>query len=221
MLEVAPVVVKEGVQVAEHLNLVSLARTARSCVGLAEEAGALGKVGVEGGLTSNLARPAVGRIVESGAAELPEVSLEPGLLQLASLAGAKEKFGAAAIEVYAHGTTAGEVATFVGTQGRNLSETGGNFGGKFYTAANGKLADLFAGRASERLRGEPRVLGMAIPRSLAENLHRSRLLQTTPIGDIPGLQSVFYPSSFRSLKAQGFFFDLTKARELHLAQLHF
>ncbi len=157
-----------------------------------------------------MARPAIGRNFAMEAAAIVGKFEQPSLMQLAKSAGAGEYLEDAAIEVFAHGTTREQVARFVANQGKNLSEHGGNFGGKLFTALDIPTAQQFAARTVSRFGGEPRVVGIAMPRSIAQALERNRMMLTRPIDDRNALQVTFYPSALPILRSEGFFFDLTK-----------
>lgn len=177
---------KQGARLAEHLNIASLADDA------------------------------VAMTLKADAKMIAECLERPSLLQLANAAGAKQKLGVEALEVFAHGTTRQEANAFLSMQGRNLSERGGNFGGRFFTALNQDVADEFALRTVSKIGGEPAIVGIALPRTLVQNMERNRWLTTTRIDDRLGLQSVFSSQAIKTLQSKGFYFEVPR---LHIPAL--
>ncbi|MBX9569665.1 MAG: hypothetical protein K2X77_12255 [Candidatus Obscuribacterales bacterium] len=182
MPDVLRPLLKQTVRLAEHLNVVSAADDLATVVAKADSR------------------------------MLAECLEKPSLLQLATAAGAKEKLCSEALEVFAHGTTKTEANSFVRMQGRNLSEHGGNFGGRFFTALDVDVANEFALRTVSKVGGEPSIVGLAIPRALAQSMERNKWLVTRRIDDRLGLQCVFESQAIKTLQSKGFFFEIPKTQ---------
>jgi hypothetical protein len=140
---------------------------------------------------------------------------EPSLLQLAKAANAAEEIEGD-MEVFAHGTTSEVAYEMIETSGGNLSASGGNFGGQLHTVPDPAVARVFAQRTAGRTPGgRPSVVGIALPRKVAEMLKRSGLLRVNPIdnpppGVAPGAQQwIFQPGALTYLQKYGFFFSIT------------
>lgn len=177
MLELAKPVARGVVRLAEHLNLVGIAKTAASG---ADDISAL----------------------TAGMLE------RPSLLQMANFAGARQKFGEEALEVFAHGTTKNSLQALIKSQGASLSEHGGNFGGRFFTALNVDVAQEFAARTAHRFGGEPGIVGLAMPKRITDCLERNRWMLTRKISDRPGLEVVFESGAMNTLRKQGYYFRI-------------
>jgi RHS repeat-associated protein len=137
---------------------------------------------------------------------------QPSLLQLATRAGAGEEIEGP-IEVFAHGTTTTFAKDLIETQGKSLSPKGGNFGGRFFTVPDISVAKVFAARSAARMAGEsPAVVGVVLPRAVANRLRSEGLLKldridNPPPGVSPGTQQwVFQPGALDTLANEGFFF---------------
>lgn len=189
MLDKAVPLVKAAVRLADELSLVALTKTT------------------------------VARSADDIAALTANMCERPSLLQMANFAGARQKFGEEALEVFAHGTTRPSLDSLVKSQGASLSEHGGNFGGRFFTALNVDVAQEFAARAASRFGGEPGIVGLAMPKRITDCLERNRWMMTRRIDDRQGLQTVFEPGALKTLRTQGFFFDMSKILEVK-AKLH-
>lgn len=183
VLEVARPLARGAVRLAEHLNLVGIAKTAASG---ADDVSAL----------------------------MASLGETPSLLQMANLAGARQRFGQEALEVFAHGTTRSSLDELVKTQGARLSEHGGNFAGRFFAALKVDVAEEFAARSALRSGGEPGIVGLAIPKRITDVLERNRWMLTRKIDDRQGLETVFQPGAMNTLRKQGYFFDMSKILEV-------
>lgn len=138
----------------------------------------------------------------------------PSLLQQAMKAGVREEIEEGPIEVFAHGTTASTAKELIDTQGGNLAANSGNFGGKFFTVPSIDVAKVFAARTASKVAGsEPSVVGMALPKAIADRLRSQGLLRLRPIDSPPvgvsaGAQEwVFEPGALPTLQREGFFFQ--------------
>jgi hypothetical protein len=134
----------------------------------------------------------------------------------ARMAGVSNHIPEGRFEVYLHGTNNESARALVDTQGRNLSQNGGNFGGKIFTTNQINTAGEFAARNVEKLHDisptsqtKPAIIGIAIPQDVAQMLRQRGLMTTTPIGDRSGQhQTVFSPGALKILQSKGFFFNL-------------
>ncbi|HEX4231263.1 MAG TPA: hypothetical protein VHZ07_21510 [Bryobacteraceae bacterium] len=138
----------------------------------------------------------------------------PSLLQQAAAAGAGEVIDGP-LEVFLHGTTARMADEFVNQQGGNLAPSGGNFAGKFHTVPDLDVANVFAARTAGKVTGgQPAVVGVALPKAVADNLRRLQQLTREPITNPPpgvspsATQWVFKPGALQTLRDDGFFFHV-------------
>ncbi len=106
------------------------------------------------------------------------------------------------------------------SQGDNLTESGGKFGGKLYAALDVNVALEFAARKVTNEGGKPKLVGIAMPESIVEILKREKLLVIKKIPDRQGQEVIFMPCAFDRIndlsivdsEANWFFFDLDAAR---------
>ncbi len=147
-------------------------------------------------------------------AQDPPVAIaRPSLRTLAIQADVRDVIEDGPFEVFAHGTTSIPAQEYVETQGKNLSTSGGNFRGKFYTVPDVEVARKFAARAATRVTGQQSaVVGIALPRAVADQLRANKMLTPGPVENPPpGVSSsaqqwVFQPGALDTLKKEGFFF---------------
>jgi RHS repeat-associated protein len=141
--------------------------------------------------------------------------LRPSLKQQAEEAGVRDVIEEGEFEVFAHGTTAAAAEELISSQGGTLSAGAGNFGGSFFTVPSVEVAEVFAARSAGRIAGqEPAIVGIALPRSISnqlrtptEGLLRLGPIENPPPGVPPSAQQwIFQPGAFDALKNQGFFF---------------
>lgn len=137
----------------------------------------------------------------------------PSLKQQAEEAGVKEALGEEPFEAYAHGTTETTAEELIESQGESLSPQAGNFEGRFYTVPNAEVAAKFAARSAGRAAGErPGIVGIAIPKAVADQLRSQQLLKLGPITNPPpgvpisAQEHVFQKGAIDVLKKEGFFF---------------
>jgi hypothetical protein len=104
---------------------------------------------------------------------------------------------------------------FVNQQGGNLTPSGGNFAGKFHTVPDLDVANVFAARTAGKVTGgQPAVVGVALPKAVADNLRRLQQLTREPITNPPpgvspsATQWVFKPGALQTLRDDGFFFHV-------------
>jgi len=138
----------------------------------------------------------------------------PSLLQLAQKAGVAQDIEGE-VEVFAHGTSSKVAREMIESSGDSLSANSGNFGGEFHTVPNASVARVFAQRTASKIAGEqPAVVGVALPRRVADMLRQRGLLRVDPIQNPPpgvgaGTQQwVFKPGAFPYLKQYGSFFPI-------------
>jgi len=143
----------------------------------------------------------------------------PTLLQQAIGAGVRDVIEEGPLEVLVHGTTRTAARELIDTQGRSLTATGGNHGGRFYTLPDADVARVFARRTAGRFNfPEPTSLvGVALPRALAERLRsgglkallRREAIPNPPPGVLPETpQWVFEPGALEQLAREAFFFPV-------------
>lgn len=145
----------------------------------------------------------------------------PSLLQAAEQAGGREIVGEGRLQVFVHGGTETRALPLIENQGDNLTESGGNFGGKFYAALDANVALEFAERKVTNEGGKPKLVGIAMPASIVEVLKKEQLLVIRKIPDRQGQEVIFMPGAFDRInelsiedcEANWFFFDLDAARE--------
>jgi len=134
------------------------------------------------------------------------------LRQQALSAGAVEELDSTDFEVFAHGTSASFADRIVATQGGCLSETGGKWGGRFFTVPDPAVALVFAKRTAGNTREVPKIVALALSREKYSSLRSRGLVSFPPIqGPPPGVspntpQFVFEQGALQELKRFGFFF---------------
>jgi hypothetical protein len=103
----------------------------------------------------------------------------------------------------------------VDTQGSVLSGTGGNFGGQLHTVPSLQVAEEFAARTAAKAgTTETGVVGIALPKHIADMLRSRGLLTRSPIQNPPpgvsagAQQWVFQTGALKALQDYRFFFRI-------------
>lgn len=155
---------------------------------------------------------------EAGEASRPSSKIDFGsqtnLKQLANQADVADHIDGP-VEVFLHGTTQERVDQLVNNTGKALSNSGGNFGGRFFGTWDARIAEEFAGRTVSKLAhgAEKGMVGLAIPEELAKKLQEgpNPLMRVKKMDDRDAQEVIFEPGAIEMLQRYGYFFDANQA----------
>ncbi|MFT3823206.1 MAG: DUF4157 domain-containing protein [Chitinophagaceae bacterium] len=130
------------------------------------------------------------------------------IIQLAEQAGVRAEIETGRIAVVLHGTTETVATSMVENIGASLSTSGGNFGGRLFTATDFRVIDEFAARTVTRQGGQQGIVGIAMSEETMAVLRQRGMVRSgLPIADRPGMyETIFEPGAIEILNREGFFF---------------